>query len=51
MNKEQKLFWAGVSVIIITHVYMLVYGMPTNQIKPHAIINLIAIIIIAQIKR
>lgn len=35
-------FWIGIFVVIATHIYMLIYGMPTSQIVAHSIANLVA---------
>ena len=33
-------------IIILTHVYMAVYGMPQSQVKAHALLNLAAALVI-----
>lgn len=35
-------FWTGVAIVALTHVYMLVAGLPASMMMGHAIINLIA---------
>jgi len=35
-------FWAGMVIVVGTHLYMLGFGLPSNQIIPHSIINLVA---------
>lgn len=35
-------FWAGMIIVIGTHIYMLVAGLPESQMMGHAIINLVA---------
>lgn len=42
-NRSQNwFFWIGLLIVIGTHLYMLVLGLPVNQAVPHAIINLVA---------
>ena len=36
------LFWTGIIIVVGTHLYMLVAGLPSNQIIPHSILNLVA---------
>ena len=40
--KKSVLFVVGIATVILTHVYMLVFGLPSNQIITHSIINLVA---------
>ncbi len=44
VNKKTKniLFWVGAGIVILTHVYMLVAGLPQSQMMGHAILNLVA---------
>ena len=42
MKMKDVSFWVGIVIIIATHIYMLVAGLPQNQMMPHAILNLIA---------
>ena len=35
-------YWAGILIVVASHVYMLVYGLAENQITGHAIANLVA---------
>ena len=35
-------FWVGMAIVVLSHLYMLIAGLPTNQIIPHSILNLIA---------
>jgi hypothetical protein len=46
-------FWIGTSLVVATHVYMLVSGLPQSQMMGHAIINLIAaaLIVFGRVKR
>lgn len=34
--------WLGLAIIILTHLYMLFYGMPSSSMKMHAYLNLAA---------
>lgn len=36
------LFWLGLALVTITHLYMLTMGLPASQMMGHAILNLIA---------
>ena len=46
MKKTEKstiwAFWVALAIVIGTHVYMIGFGLPANQMVPHAIINLVA---------
>ena len=46
MKNETKLvtwsFWIGMIIVVGSHIYMLVYGLPENQFTGHAIANLVA---------
>ncbi len=35
-------FWVGAVIVIATHIYMLVAGLPASQMMAHAILNLVA---------
>jgi len=35
-------FWLGMLIVAGSHIYMLLVGLPSDQIVPHAIINLVA---------
>ena len=35
-------FWAGWAVVLLTHVYMLAFGLPEGQMVAHAVLNLVA---------
>jgi len=35
-------FWIGMVIVVGSHLYMLGFGLPANQMMPHAIINLVA---------
>lgn len=39
---KQVAFWGGVAIVVLTHVYMLVAGLPESQMMAHAIINILA---------
>lgn len=45
MKKENKWklwsYWAGIVIVVGTHIYMLFAGLPSNQMAPHAILNLV----------
>ncbi len=40
--KKKYLLWIGVAIVVLTHVYMLVAGLPADQMMAHAILNLVA---------
>ena len=44
VNKKTKniVFWVGVGIVVATHLYMLVAGLPQSQMMGHAILNLVA---------
>jgi len=43
MNKSSKwTFWVGVLIVIATHIYMLLAGLPQSQMAAHAVLNLVA---------
>lgn len=45
MEKEKMTlwaFWAGTVIVVGSHLYMLVLGLPSNQVVPHSILNLVA---------
>ncbi len=41
-NTKKILFGTSIAIIILTHAYMLFYGLPANQMMTHAITNLVA---------
>ncbi len=41
-NSKQWSFFGGMFIVVGTHLYMLFSGLPSNQIIPHSILNLIA---------
>ena len=41
-NKKKWSFWIGMIIVVGTHLYMLVAGLPPGQVVPHSIINLVA---------
>ena len=40
MNTKDIVFYGGLTIVVGTHLYMLVSVMPEDQQKPHALINL-----------
>ncbi len=46
-----KLSWGlyGVGLIIVlgTHIYMLIAGLPAEQMMPHAVLNIVAAVLLA----
>lgn len=40
--KKKSLVWIGALVVVVTHIYMLVAGLPASQMMAHAVINLVA---------
>ncbi|MFA6006879.1 MAG: hypothetical protein WC764_04120 [Candidatus Paceibacterota bacterium] len=46
MYENNKMSWwlymAGLFVVVVTHVYMLVVGLPETQASAHAIVNIVA---------
>ena len=39
-------FWLGVAIVVATHIYMLTVGLPVSQMMAHAVINLVAAVLI-----
>ena len=39
-------FWIGAVIVIATHIYMLVAGLPASMMMGHAILNLVAVALI-----
>ena len=35
-------FWVGVALVVATHIYMLLSGLPESQMTAHAALNLVA---------
>lgn len=35
-------FWIGIIIVLGTHIYMALYGLPPEQMFGHAILNIIA---------
>jgi hypothetical protein len=35
-------YWVGIVIVFVTHLYMLGFGMPENQMIGHAVLNLVA---------
>lgn len=38
-------FAIGLLIVIGTHIYMLVAGLPASQMMPHAVLNLVAAVL------
>ena len=36
------MFWIGVGIVILTHLYMVIAGLPQSQMMGHALLNLVA---------
>lgn len=49
MKKSLRLWFAGVGlgIIALTHVYMLIAGLPSNMMVAHAVVNLSAGVLLA----
>ena len=41
-NLKNGTFWVGMAIVVLSHVYMLFLGLPSSQIVPHSILNLVA---------
>ncbi len=39
---KQLSFWAGMVIVVGTHLYMLLIGLPADQQAAHSILNLVA---------
>lgn len=39
---HKVVFWLGIAIVVATHVYMLMSGLPANMMNGHAILNLVA---------
>ena len=35
-------FWLGIAIVVASHIYMLVAGLPEAQMMGHAVLNLVA---------
>lgn len=35
-------FWLGIAIIVASHIYMLMAGLPSSMMMGHAILNLVA---------
>jgi len=35
-------FWVGIVLVVATHIYMLLSGLPESQMSAHAVLNLVA---------
>jgi hypothetical protein len=40
--KNRYIYYSGLGIVLLTHVYMLWKGLPESQMTMHAIINLVA---------
>lgn len=38
----RSLFWTGLAIVTVTHVYMVIAGLPQSAMLPHAVLNLLA---------
>ena len=51
MYSNNKLNWwlyiIGLVIVLGTHIYMLMYGLPQSQMMAHAILNLVAACLLA----
>ncbi len=50
MNAKNLALWSyyiGLAIVLATHVYMLVAGLPADQMTGHAVLNLVAAALIA----
>ena len=41
-NSKRWSFFGGMFVVVGSHLYLLFSGLPSNQVVPHAILNLLA---------
>jgi hypothetical protein len=43
-NSKSKgwLFWIAMLIVVGSHLYMLAYDLPQDQMMPHAVLNLLA---------
>ncbi|MBI5073333.1 hypothetical protein HZA99_05950 [Candidatus Woesearchaeota archaeon] len=39
---KNMLFWVGIAVVVLSHVYMLVAGLPASMMTGHALLNIVA---------
>ena len=39
-------YWVGILIIVISHIFMLIQGLPEEQFVSHAILNLVAVLLI-----
>ncbi len=48
---HSKLSWwlygIGLVIVLGTHIYMLVAGLPVEQMMPHAVLNIVAAVLLA----
>lgn len=42
MKTKEVLFWTGIFIVVVTHIYMLFAGLSEDQMASHAGLNLIA---------
>ncbi len=35
-------YWLGITIVFGSHLYMLGFSLPANQMVPHAVLNLVA---------
>lgn len=50
MYSDKKLSWwlygVGIFIVLGAHIYMLIAGLTSSQMMPHAILNLIAVVLL-----
>ncbi len=51
MNSYSKSSWwlygVGLFIVVVTHIYMLVFGLPAEQVAAHSLFNIFAGILLA----
>jgi hypothetical protein len=51
MYANNKMSWwlymVGLFIVLVTHIYMLAYGLPQEQMSAHASLNLLAAVLLA----
>lgn len=51
MDKDKRYIYIGLAIWLLTHVYILIAGMPQDQVKAHAVINLVGFLILMASKK
>lgn len=41
-NLKNLLFWTGFAIVLVSHIYMLVAGLPASMMMGHALLNIVA---------